>query len=169
MRLWILVVLLLLAAFVALGARLFVWPDEDAPRRVDAVVVLAGDWEDRLPLAQGLVEQGVARTLVLSEEPVADYPRDLCRRANVTCFQADPYSTTGEAQTFAPLARRRGWRSVVVVTSVYHVTRARLLFRRCLDGTVFVVGADEPALDLLHGAAWEWPKLVHALTLRRGC
>jgi hypothetical protein len=44
-----------------------------------------------------------------------------------------------------------------------------MLFRRCVDGDVYAVGADEPALDLLHGLVWEWPKLGYALTAERGC
>jgi hypothetical protein len=168
-RLWLLVLVVLPAAFLAVSARLYAWPDEDAPRRVDVVLVLAGDFEDRLPVGRELVERGVARELALSEEPDPDYPRRLCRRPRVSCFQADPYSTIGEAATFRSVAARHGWRSVLVVTSVYHVTRARMLFRRCLDGPVYATGADEGALGLAHGAFWEWPKLVYSLTVRRGC
>ena len=169
MRLWLLVLAVLAAAFVALTVRLFAFPGEDAPARADAVVVLAGQWERRLPVGQRLVRDGVAPVLALSEDADSDWPRRLCRRANVRCFQADPYSTTGEADAFGAIAAREKWRSVVVVTSDYHVTRARLLFRRCVDGRVGAVAAEEPFLSWLHGAVWEWPKLLHALAVKRGC
>lgn len=169
MRPWLVVAGLLLAAFLATSAKLFAFPEEQVPARADAVLVLAGQWELRLPLGQRLVREGVAPVLALSEDSDGDWPRALCRRRNVTCFQADPYSTYGEAQAFANVARRHGWRSVVVVTSDYHLTRARLLVDRCHDGAVFAAGAEEAFGDWLHGAAWEWPKLLHALTLKRGC
>lgn len=169
MRLWLLVLAILLAAFVALTLRLFAFPKEDEPSRADAVVVLAGNADLRIPVGRALVRDGVAPRLVLSEEDDEDFPRALCRRAEVTCFQADPFSTTGEAAAIGELARRRGWRSVVVVTSDYHLTRARLLVDRCVDGHVQAVPAEEDAIAWLHGAAWEWPKLLHALTVKRDC
>ena len=169
MRLWLLVLAVLAAAFVALTVRLFAFPGEDAPARADAVVVLAGNSGLRIPAGRRLVREGVAPRLVLSEENDRDFPRALCRRENVTCFQADPFSTAGEAAAFGELARRRGWRRVVVVTSDYHLTRARLLFERCVDGDVGAVAADEGVIGWLHGTAWEWPKLIHALTVKRDC
>lgn len=169
MRSWLLALTVLLAAFVALSARLFAFPAEHVPERADAVVVLAGQWERRLPVGQRLVRDGVAPVLALSEDTDSDWPRHLCRRRNVTCFQADPYSTTGEAEALAAVTARRGWRSLVVVTSDYHLTRARLLVERCVEADVDAVAAEEPFLGWLHGAVWEWPKLVHALAVKREC
>src|SRR4029453_7455561 len=59
----------------------------------------------------------------------------------VICFTADPFTTRGEAQVGARLAAARGWTKLLVVTSDYHVRRARLLFSRCFDGSLVVVGA----------------------------
>ena len=161
--------LLLLGALSVATAFLFVWPREDDVARADAVLVLAGNFKKRLPEGRQLWERGIAPTLVLSVEPDEDYPRELCRRPRIVCFDAKPYSTAGEAETFAPIARRRGWSRILLVTSVYHVTRARMLFRRCVDGEVDAVGTHEPAFGLLHNIAWEWPKLGYALTVKRGC
>ena len=169
MRLWLVALALLLVAFVALTARLFAFPTERVPQRADAVVVLAGQWERRLPVGERLVRDRVAPVLALSEDSDADWPRHLCRRRNVVCFQADPYSTTGEAAALRTVAARRGWESLVLVTSDYHVTRATLLVERCVDARVDAVAADEPFPAWLHGAAWEWPKLVHALAVKRDC
>lgn len=169
MRLWLVVLAVLLAAFLALSARLFAFPTERVPARADAVVVLAGQWERRLPIGRRLVRDGVASVLALSEDSDREWPDHLCRRRNVVCFQADPYSTTGEAAALAVVAERREWRSVVVVTSDYHVSRATLLVDRCLDARVDAVAAEEPFRPWLYGAVWEWPKLVHALFVKRDC
>lgn len=169
MRLVLLVAAVLLLVFLGLTLRLFALPSEDEPGRADVVLVLAGQAEVRIPVGRRLVREGVAPHLVLSRDFDDEFPRALCGRASVTCFQADPYSTTGEAAVFGELARRRGWRRVVLVTSDYHLTRARMLFRRCVDGEVRGVAGEEAFEAWLHGTAWEWPKLVHALTVKRGC
>ena len=85
------------------------------------------------------------------------------------CFHPQPYSTRGEARFVARLARRRGWRRVVIVTSTYHVTRARMIFRRCVAGDVDAVGARPPLAEWATGVAYEWAKLGYALTLGRRC
>lgn len=169
MRRALAVLVLLLAALAVASFVLFVHPREDSVAHADAVVVLAGDVEDRLPEGRRLWEQGVAPTLALSRDHDWEFPDALCRRPRVVCFDADPYSTIGEAEAFGALARRRGWKRVLLVTSVYHVTRARMLFARCVDGDVYATGTGEPAGALLHGLVWEWPKLGYSLTVKRGC
>ena len=82
---------------------------------------------------------GVAPTLVISDGRAQDYPQAnvLCRGGQsfqVICFSPDPYSTRGEAEGVARLARKHHWRSLVVVTSRYHVFRSRILFKRCFKG-----------------------------------
>ena len=67
------------------------------------------------------------------------------------CFKPHPYSTWGEAETIGRMARLRGWRSVVVVSSTYHIFRAKLLFRRCFAGRVDAVGAR----PRLHDFVWK--------------
>ena len=66
-------------------------------------------------------------------------------------------------------AKRRGWDSVVVVTSTYHVRRTRMVMRRCYDGALAVEGAEPPFGNKVIGVAWEWPKTLYYLTLKRGC
>ena len=166
----------LAAAWIGGALYLFVWRDDDpVPRRADAVVVLAGDADHRIPAGLRLVRRGVARTLVLSREP-HDWPlgRRLCADGGagvprVVCVTAHPYSTQGEAVTVSRLARARGWRSLVVVTSGYHVTRARLLFERCFAGELAVAGAGYDRRWLPLDLAWESVKLARAETVDRGC
>jgi uncharacterized SAM-binding protein YcdF (DUF218 family) len=169
--------LTLLALLVALAAAtlaLFVFPDDDEPGRADAVVVLAGGRQHRLDEGLRLVRQGVAPVLAISagrDEGWTEANR-LCgqrRPFEVVCFDAKPFSTRGEAEWTARTAESRGWDSVVVVTSTYHVFRSRILFDRCLNVDLAVVGADPPADNFLIGLALEWPKLGHALTVGRKC
>ena len=64
------------------------------------------------------------------------------------CFQPDPTTTRGEAEEIGRLARQHHWHSVIVVTSTYHVSRARLIVERCMPGTVLMVAAPgKPSLE----------------------
>jgi uncharacterized SAM-binding protein YcdF (DUF218 family) len=79
--------------------------------------------------------------------PVFGGANRLCEQppAGVTaiCFVPSPGTTRGEAEEVGRLARKHGWKSVIVVTSKYHVSRARLIFDRCLSARVEVVSAHE--------------------------
>jgi uncharacterized SAM-binding protein YcdF (DUF218 family) len=162
---------------VLLGAtaRLFVWPSTDDPRRADAVVVLDGGSGERLDEARALMERDVAPTLAVStgRELDPDEADGLCTRSQqfeVLCFSPTPDSTRGEARALATLARQNGWNEVVLVTSTYHVTRARVLVERCFDGRVDVVAASPPARPLhwIAAVGHEWAALLDA-TIRRTC
>jgi uncharacterized SAM-binding protein YcdF (DUF218 family) len=164
---------LLVAGWLFVVGRFVLWPDEQAPRHADAVVVLAGD-HLRLGKALELMTRGVAPTLVISDGRAPGWYRAnrLCdgrARFRVVCFEPRPYSTRGEAREVARLARSRGWRSVVVVTSRYHLTRARLLFRRCVDGRVSATGATYRRSLVPLEVFLEPAKLVYALVVARGC
>jgi uncharacterized SAM-binding protein YcdF (DUF218 family) len=81
-------------------------------------------------------------------------------------MRPEPYSTRGEARLAARLARARGWDSLVVVTSRFHLFRARKLFERCFEGRLAFVGASNPWLRLPLSIALEWAKLAVATTGR---
>jgi len=153
---------------------LFVLPPSGAPARADAVVVLSGDRGERLATALDLLDRGVSRTLVHVGTPDSDRIEQLCRRADgqrVVCLRPAPDDTAQEARALGRLADRRGWRRLAVVTSTYHVTRARLLIGRCFDGEVRMVKAapDIPLRTWLRQLLHEWGGLGEALVLRRGC
>ena len=82
---------------------------------------------------------------------------------------ANPYSTRGEAENVARMARAHGWRSLVVVTSRYHIRRAKLLFERCFPGRVQTVAAPFSLTELPSVLPSEWAKLMYALTVARDC
>ncbi|HVN61747.1 MAG TPA: YdcF family protein [Gaiellaceae bacterium] len=167
-------VVVLFFAFVGATFYLFVFPHMDRVTRADAVVVLSGGKRDRLPKGLELVQRGVAPTLVISDGRAQGYPEanKLCkggRPFKVVCFRPDPYSTRGEAEAVARLARKHGWRSLVVVTSRYHVYRARILFKRCFKGHLAVTGSMPSLKNMVNGTLQEWPKLVYEETLVRAC
>ncbi len=144
-------------------------PDE-APRSADAVVVLSGDVGGRLPLALSLVRAGVAPNLVVDGLPDLPEAKDLCRHSPkiaVVCLSPDPDNTRTEARAAGLLAADRGWRRVIVVTDPVHVHRTRLLFERCVAGSVTVVATQRGAgmRSVLH----EWLGTADAEIRDRRC
>jgi uncharacterized SAM-binding protein YcdF (DUF218 family) len=174
-RLGLLGALGVILAWAVAAAVLFVWPPEHVPVHADAVVVLSGGPGPRLSRGLGLVRRGVAPVLVVSDgwSPTWPEANRLCagRTApvRVLCLHPDPYDTHGEAETFARLAAAQHWTSVVVVSSRYHIARAKILFDRCLDGTVYTAGANQSLWARLWSIPSETAKLGYALIIRRGC
>ena len=174
----LLVVLGLVGAWLVVCLVLFVWAPWGSapPAHAGAIVVLSGD-RKRLEPALELVRKGVAPVLAISSVARSrnwKQARELCRLgryrgARVICFDAVPYSTQGEARAVARLAREHRWPSVVVVTSQFHVTRARMLFRRCYHGPLYIVGTGSTWWRLPEEWASETGKFAVQLTTQRGC
>ena len=163
----------LLAGWLLASAFLFVWPRQDEPRRADAVIVLAGA-HSRLDRGLALVRSGVAPVLVISDGDQRGWIRAnrLCAGRSqlaVRCVDPDPFSTHGEAQMIARLARENGWRRLVVVTSTYHVTRSRMLIGRCLEIPFDTVGSRTSVWNYVTNVPWETGKLIWQLTVERDC
>lgn len=159
-----------LAALAAASLALFVLREDDPVASADAVVVLFGG-RARLPVGVELVQRGVAPVLVVSQgRDRAWRSPGLCNRSDlrVLCPVADDESTRGEARLIGRLAREHGWDSLVVVTSRFHLLRARLLIERCYGGRLALVGARQPRLRLPVQVVLEWAKLARAGILR-GC
>ncbi|HEY0415632.1 MAG TPA: YdcF family protein [Gaiellaceae bacterium] len=164
--------LLLAAALAGLAIYLFGTHRDDTPIKADAVVVLAGTLQ-RLPVGVELMRRRYAPLLVVSlsdpktvdQRAVCDHPQAF----RVICFHARPFATRGEAREIGRLARQRGWKRIDVVTSYFHITRARILIRRCYPGELRMVGAPESRLHLPLDVATESAKLLYQETLARGC
>jgi hypothetical protein len=164
------VVLALVILFTAATARLFVWPAQGAPAEASAIVMLAGPG-DRLPVALRLAREHLAPQLVVSRgwqgyggpcpAPVPG--------VRLTCFNANPGNTRGEAEYVGRLAAREHWHSVILVATATQDTRARIIVGRCFGGAIYVVTAPQPRSTLPYQIAYGWAALVKALTMKTSC
>jgi DUF218 domain len=170
------VVVAVLAGLWGIAAGVLVQAPTDPVQPADALVVFAGGRGERLSKAVALLQQGAAPVLVISNGRDPRWPaaNRLCasrQRFEVVCPRPDPDTTRGEARMVRDLAARRGWRSVVVVTSTYHARRARLLLGRCFDGELQVAAAAprECWFRTWARANVELAGLVRALATAPGC
>lgn len=152
----------------------FVWPPAREPGRADAVVVLSGDYGDRLAGGLRLMADGKAPTLVLVGKPDYAEVESLCRQPQafeVVCPRPVPDNTRTEARAIGTLAGKRKWRSLILVTSRPHVSRARLLFGRCFEHRIAAVPTQPPygRRTTAKNIAREWLAVGRALTIARGC
>jgi uncharacterized SAM-binding protein YcdF (DUF218 family) len=140
----------LLALFVVWlvgGFFVVVHPHVNRPRHVDAVVVLGPpDANGRVDTALSLINQHLAANLVISVTSERQrQAKHLCATPEngfkVFCFLPDPATTRGEAEEIRRLVRAHGWKSIIVVTSTYHISRARMIVDRCFDGQLYMVAA----------------------------
>ena len=170
--------LLVLSPFVLIGALAVgavLRPVQDPAAPSDAIVVFAGGEGERLARAVALAEAGVAPRLLANLGVGPWVGREaigaLCARDDLPyearCLLVESDDTAGEARAFAEIARREGLGSLLLVTSDYHLARARLRLRRCFDGSIRAVGAGgrHTARTTLH----EIGGLAEALLLDRRC
>lgn len=173
-RRWAVAVLLILTIFGAATARLFVWPDlAPTPRHANAIIELGGEAMDRRDrLALELARDHRADFLVQSTT-TREAGRHTCLAAvpgvTILCFHADPNTTRGEARYIAAEAARRGWRSVILVTTPDQAWRARLRTTRCFTGGVYVATTPLPLLSWIRQVPYQWVATAKALTVERSC
>jgi uncharacterized SAM-binding protein YcdF (DUF218 family) len=122
-------------------------PKVDHPSHADAVVILGSpENNDRIEAAESLLADHVSNQLVISlNSPNQRHAYRTCQHppagVTVTCFQPNPSTTQGEAEEVRRLAAQHGWKSVAVVTSTFHVSRARYIFSRCFNGKLYMIPA----------------------------
>jgi uncharacterized SAM-binding protein YcdF (DUF218 family) len=140
--------------------------------KADAVLVLGGglvpplpprrrvevsDAADRLLTGVDLIRQGKAPWLVVSGgrvsfssddplPPEASYAATLATELGVPpdriVRSESPRNTAEEAVAIGAIARERGWRSLLLVTSATHLPRATATFRRRTDLHIVPVACD---------------------------
>lgn len=162
-------VAILIVLFLAATARLFIWPQTDAPARVDAIVALDG-YPSRTGKALSLARAGYAPNVLLS---VVTYKTPACRQkipgVRIVCFMPNPVDTRGEAEFVSRFADERGWTSLIVVSSVPQTTRARMIVGRCFAGRILMVPVPVPTSRLPWAIAYEWGAFTKALLFERHC
>lgn len=153
--------LTVLILWFVMAFQLFYNVPDKAPKRTDAIVMLGGISRERLPKALELQKELDIPVLVLSNTNTKGNVEadDYCRthsaeetNPQVICFTPKTMNTRGEADAIGLLATQYGWKSITVVTSRYHVTRAGRLLNQCTPSTVQMV-ATNPDLSPL-----EWLK-----------
>jgi uncharacterized SAM-binding protein YcdF (DUF218 family) len=147
------------------------------PARADAIVVLAGNTPDRLPLAEELRKQGFADLLIVSDERVHTHglettwralhqagvsAAELPESALVVVDDPPPESTIDEARRDAAILQARGLHSALLVTDAFHSRRAALLFNAAFAHKGLAVRS-VPVADALDLPHW-W---AHPLAARR--
>ncbi len=157
-----LVALVLLSVLIGFGStyRAVFYPVIQQPVSSDALLVL-GPVDEKMELAVQLVRDGVADTLLISDQYLVDEGSGGCRPevnyllehlgaldasfpAKIICFRPDPVTTQGEALFLRDMGTDLGWSSVTVVSYTPHVERARILLNRCWDGELAVTAVDQP-------------------------
>jgi hypothetical protein len=170
---WRKTLIVLAAVFVvacAATARLFIWPTQGMPSRVDAIVMLDSPGHP-LAFAVRLAGQHRAPFLVVSQGTPAS--RDPCPRrvpgVTLICFNPTPPTTQGEAEFVGRLAEKYHWQSIAVVAITTQDSRARLRVERCFPGHVYVVTAPIKLSTWPYQISYEWAALVKALVFQRSC
>jgi uncharacterized SAM-binding protein YcdF (DUF218 family) len=150
---WIFVGLVIAGLSVGLAAKSGDFLVVDAPRRSDAILVLAGETDRRPQRALELLSEGYGRRVVLNVpnnaklyeftqiELAQKYIHDLPRAASVSICAIDGLSTRDEAKEAERCLRRDGAKSVLIVTSDFHTRRALEIFRREFPEREFSVAA----------------------------
>ena len=134
--------------WLVLAVQVFVNVDPLTVHRTDAVIMLGGAASERLPVAQQMQRDYNIPVLVLSH---TDTPGNVaadtaCNSAafpsiQLLCFQPDEYDTRGEARAIGKIAQANGWKSITVVTSSYHLSRAERLMEQCTTADVQMVNS----------------------------
>jgi uncharacterized SAM-binding protein YcdF (DUF218 family) len=143
--------------------------------RADAVIVLGGTPYTRFEYGIELAERGLAPEVVISNSVGADDVRmqTICATptsVEVTCFLPEPWTTRGEAREIRTLAEQRGWKTIIVVTTKAHISRARYILGRCFGGDIMMTDYPEQlsVFDNVTGWVYQTAGWVRALT-QRGC
>jgi hypothetical protein len=136
---------LVLITIVVAGVPLYVRPQVDRLRHVDAILILGGPDYARYTYGLELGSAGWAPNVVISNPHAENDPwlTRLCAtpqpRYELSCFTPDPPTTKGEGRALQRLASQHGWRTVIVVTLRPHVSRARFILEQCFTGELVMV------------------------------
>jgi uncharacterized SAM-binding protein YcdF (DUF218 family) len=153
-------------AFADMVRRLEPTPDP----RADAIVVLTGD-EDRIATGVRLMVEGRAHRLLISGvHPTTRMPTELKRRIDgadaarrnvVRCcvdIGHEALNTSGNAEEARRWVRANRFKSVIVVTSGYHMMRSRAEFARILPEIEVVSYPVRTGRNLQLDTWWQhWP------------
>lgn len=163
------ILIAVLGIFAVNAAR---WLVVDQPARADAILVLAGETDQRPSLGRKLLDQGYAPAMIVdvpAEQRVYQWTAPdlaerwisgLPERAKITVCPIRGLSTKAEAHDAAPCLDRVAAKHVLIVTSDFHTRRALSTFRHELPNRSFSVASAAGPQEF--GAQWwrrrEWAK-----------
>jgi uncharacterized SAM-binding protein YcdF (DUF218 family) len=178
-----LVVAGLAIGFVLFAGRVAGFDTPAADRRADAIVVLTGD-VGRTMTGLELLRAGRAPLLLISGVDPSATPADIQRHSGLSDDELDccvilgrnATDTIGNAREAGDLVRENGYRSLIIVTSDYHLPRSLLEMRSLMPGVELIphpVRTTPPWRDLRATRLWlqEYAKytavwLRHSVTPR---
>jgi uncharacterized SAM-binding protein YcdF (DUF218 family) len=146
------------AGFVAFARAVAGYVPGSTPKQADAIVVLTGG-ELRLQAGARLLREGRGARLLISGVNPQTSRHDLQRRSGLSerMFAARvdidyAHTTVGNAEETRAWARAKGYGSLIIVTSSYHMPRSLTELGRAMPGVSLVPHAVVP--DRLRGARW---------------
>jgi len=167
-------VLLLAVAAVILGSQAGSWLVVDSPQPADAIVILAGETEQRPAMGLQLLAQGLAPRLLLDApagsriyrwsqlELAQQYLSGLSAAPQLSACPILGLSTRDEARDVARCLAASGTQihRVLLVTSDFHTRRALAVFRHEIPSVQFSAGAAYDPVQ--YGNRWwqhrQWAK-----------
>jgi uncharacterized SAM-binding protein YcdF (DUF218 family) len=159
--------------FAVLTYQRILSPAQDVPEPSDAVVMLAGGRGERLDVALALMDDDLAPVLVVMNGLNWSKGFRLCTDGSddfeVVC-PSGPGDTRGEGREIRALADERGWESIILVTSDFHLHRATTNVERCFGGTIHRVAAENQfgTGRMIQAVIVEWAGAARNV-VRRGC
>lgn len=149
MRTMIAILVLIAAWMIGLlvfAARVQQATPPDDPPRADGIVALTGASDARIVAGMRLLENGKGRRLLISgvnPEVRPEELREILPGSNAVfdcCVDLGfaAQNTMGNAQEIADWTRQRGFESLIVVTSDYHMPRSLLEIRGMAEGVELI-------------------------------
>ena len=162
---------LVVLAFAAVTARVFVWPNlQPLPGHADAIIELAGPgMPNRDRVALELAREHMAPVLIQSTLAFGTSCLHPVAGVSIECFRPDPGTTRGEARYIGAIAAERHWHSVILVTTPDQAWRADLRVSRCFAGTVYNATAPLGWDDWFRQIPYQWGASIKALAFQRTC
>ena len=152
MRITRLLSLIALAYLLGFAAFMLTLERPAPPAKTDAIVVLTGG-AGRIPRGLQLMEDGMARRMLISGADQTVRPRELAaeyrvpRRLFACCIDLgyEAVDTRSNAEETARWLTTHGYRSVRLVTAEWHMHRARMELVAALAEPIEIVGDAVPS------------------------
>lgn len=143
-----------LVVWLTAGTFLYMFPQEDEPIRADVIFVL-GPPDERVGYAKELMLEGYAHTLAVSVplDRLGRFDSDICDAPasyRIICFYPEPFTTQGEARALRQLSQENEWHSANVLTTQFHLSRARYIVEQCFGPNLRMVAfhTDRPLISI---------------------